>query len=171
MKNLPNKNNNNNGFTLLEVLISVVLLSFGLLGAAGMQIKSQQFNRTAYFETQAIIVAHDMLERIRSNVAGQREGHYHLPHPTKHITCYTLAGCSILEMAQNDMFEWTGDDTDSIGTKLPGGSGIVCLDTTPDDGSPGSPNCDNSGDTYAIKIWWLNPDDEVRRAVITAAFQ
>ena len=163
--------NKNSGFTLFEVLVAVVILSFGLLGTAGMQIKSQQFNRSAYFETQAIIIAHDMLERIRSNVAGQREGYYHLPTPTSHITCYTLTGCNTLQMAQNDMFEWTGADTDSISTKLPGGSGTVCLDTSPDDGSPTIPSCDGSGDTYAIKIWWKDSDDSTRRAVITVAFE
>lgn len=163
--------NKNNGFTLFEVLIAVIVLSFGLLGTAGMQIKSQQFNRSAYFETQAIIIAHDMLERIRSNVAGQREGYYHMPTSTRHSTCYTLAGCDTLQMAQNDMFEWTGEDTDSISTKLPGGSGTVCLDTSPDDGTPNTPNCDGSGDTYAIKIWWKDSDDSTRRAVITAAFK
>jgi len=165
------KKNQLSGFTLLETLIAVILLSVGLLGVAGMQMKSQQFNRSAYFETQAIIVAHDMLERMRANIAGQKAGHYHQPTAVKYAGCYTSAGCSTQEMAQNDMYEWAGADTDSIATKLPAGAGVVCLDTTPDDGTPSTPNCDNSGSIYAIKIWWEDSDEETRRAVITAAFE
>lgn len=159
------------GFTLLEILIAIVVLSFGLLGVAGMQMKTQQFNRSAYFETQAIVAAHDMLERIRANAAGQKDGHYHLPSAIKSDACYTTAGCSTLQMAQNDMYEWTGQSWDSLATKLPAGTGAVCLDSTPDDGSPGSPDCDNTGNIYALKIWWEDSDEAVRRAVITASFK
>ena len=159
------------GFSLLEVLIAVILLSVGLLGVAGMQLKSQHFNRGAYFETQAIIIAHDMLERMRSNIAGQRAGHYHLPTPTQHNNCYNMTGCSTIDMAQNDMFEWAVGNTDSISNKLPGGMGVVCMDSTPDDGFPSTHNCDNSGSTYAIKVWWKDSEDEMRRSVITAAFE
>ena len=128
MKKLSKKHTT--GFTLIEILTAIIVLSFGLLGVAGMQMKTQQFNRSAYFETQAIFVAHDMLERMRSNVAGQEAGHYHLPIPKKHLSCYTTTSCSELEMAQNDMYEWQGGDFESIATKLPAGSGVVCLDAT-----------------------------------------
>ena len=161
----------NTGFTLLEVLTAIILLSFGLLGVAGMQVKTQQFNRAAYFETQAIFIAHDMLERMRSNVAGQESGYYHLPTPTKHDSCYTTASCSTLEMAQNDLYEWEGVGVDSISTKLPSGAGVVCLDSTPDDGTPQSPKCDNTGGIYAVKVWWQASEDETRRAITTAAFK
>ncbi len=158
------------GFTLLETLITVIVMAFGIIGVASMQIKSQQFNRSAYFETQAVFYAHDMLERMRSNSAGQADGHYDKPSPTKHAACYTTTGCSTLEMAQNDMNEWAGTDTDSLVTKLPGGAGMVCLDSTPDDGTPTTPACDSAGDIYAIKIWWSDADEATRRTVITAAF-
>lgn len=59
--------NKQGGFTLLETLITVVLFSFGILGVAGMQMNTQKFNRSALFETQAVIIAHDMFERMRAN--------------------------------------------------------------------------------------------------------
>ena len=158
------------GFTLLETLITLVVLAFGIIGVASMQIKSQQFNRSAYFESQAVFYAHDMLERMRSNSVGQANGYYNNPSPIKHAGCNTTTGCSTLEMAQNDMNEWAGSDTDSLVTKLPGSAGIVCLDSTPDDGTPALPNCDSIGDIYAIKIWWNDSDEDTRRTVITAAF-
>lgn len=112
-----------------------------------------------------------MFERMRANVAGQKEGYYHLQEATKHPSCNTVAGCTALEMAQTDMYEWTGNDADSISTKLPAGQGVVCRDSTPDDGSPIAPACDNNGIVYAIKIWWTDSTDATRRAITTAAFK
>ena len=169
MASLNNKKQN--GFTLLEVLITVILFSFGILGVAGMQMKTQKFNRSALFETQAVVIAHDMFERMRANVAGQREGFYHLQTPTKHLACYKVQGCTSLQMAQTDMFEWNGTGTTNIATKLPGGQAVVCLDSTPHDGTASSPNCDNSGLDYAVKIWWTDSTNTTRRSVSTAAFQ
>ena len=99
---LMNKNNLA-GFTLLKVMISIIFLSCGLLGAAGMQMKSQQFNRSAYFDTQAIIIAHDMLERIRYKVAGQRQGYYHFPN-TKRYSNLLIAET---ELQQNARFAFS----------------------------------------------------------------
>lgn len=159
------------GFSLLEALIAVVILSIGLLGIARLQLKTQQFNRSAYFETQAIVIAHDMFERIRANISGRKSGFYHLPKSIKHAGCYSTVGCSTLDMSQNDMHEWSTSDMGSIANKIPGGAGIVCIDATPDDGSPSSPSCDNAGNTYAVKIWWQGDDKSLSRRVITAAFE
>ncbi|MEE9358334.1 MAG: type IV pilus modification protein PilV, partial [Sedimenticolaceae bacterium] len=55
------------GFSLLEVLISIVVLSVGLLGIAGLQLMSLKMNDSAYCRSQAVVLAEDMLERMRSN--------------------------------------------------------------------------------------------------------
>lgn len=55
------------GFSLIEVLIAVLVLSVGLLGLAGMQATSLRFNHNAYMRSQATFLAHDMLERMRAN--------------------------------------------------------------------------------------------------------
>ena len=52
------------GFTLLEVLIAVVVLSLGLLGAAALQIKGLQSAHSAYQRTVASIIAADAAERL-----------------------------------------------------------------------------------------------------------
>lgn len=157
------------GISLLEVLMSLILFSIGLLGTAALQVKSQQSNNNSYFATQATVIAHDMSERIRSNIAGQQAGYYDLPLAKKHSSCYSLSGCSLLEMAQNDMFEWAGDGgAESVSTKLPEGSAVVCLDSTPNDGTAKVPACDGSGSLYAIKVWWH--DSEQRRMITTVGF-
>jgi type IV pilus assembly protein PilV len=59
------------GFSLLEVLVALVVLSIGLMGIASMQVVGLQFNQQALTSTRAIEMAADMADRIRaSNDAG-----------------------------------------------------------------------------------------------------
>jgi type IV pilus assembly protein PilV len=53
-------------------------------------------------------------------------------------------------MAANDVALWEA----SVAANLPLGGAVVCLDATPDDGTPAVPACDSSGNIYAVKIWW-----------------
>ena len=75
--------------------------------------------------------------------------------------------CAPTEMAFQDFYEWANEMGGHAATGwhaaypagLPNGQGIVCIDSTPDDGEPGAVACDNIitvSDTpvYAIKIWW-----------------
>jgi type IV pilus assembly protein PilV len=49
------------------------------------------------------------------------------------------------------MFDWL----DQVQQSLPAGDGVVCIDSTPDDGDDAAAaECDGVGDTYAIKVWW-----------------
>lgn len=64
------------GFSLLEVLISIVVLSVGLLGIAGLQLMSLKANDSAYYRSQAVILAEDMLDRMRSNRSSAVAGGY-----------------------------------------------------------------------------------------------
>ena len=57
------------GFTLLEILIAMLIVSIGLLGVATLQIRGQQFNQVSYFRTQATFLAYDLMDRIRVNFA------------------------------------------------------------------------------------------------------
>ncbi len=161
----------NTGFSLIEALITLVILSFSLFSIVTLQVKAQQFSNTARFTTQATLLAHDMLERMRSNPAGLSSGNYNLPSATKHINCYTLTGCIASDMAENDMYEWAGNSSSSVSHRLPSSVATVCVDSTFDDGEPDSFACDNSGDIYAIKIWWLDSNAEVQRFVTTVAFK
>ncbi|MEW5754834.1 MAG: type IV pilus modification protein PilV [Pseudomonadota bacterium] len=55
------------GFTLIEVLIAIAILAFGLLGLAGLQSKMQLAEMEAYQRTQAILLVTDMVERLSAN--------------------------------------------------------------------------------------------------------
>ena len=64
------KLNKVSGFTLIEVLVSMAILVFGLLGIAGLMVKGQRASYEAYQRQQALTLAQDMVERMRSNPAG-----------------------------------------------------------------------------------------------------
>ncbi|CAG1773225.1 MAG: type IV pilus modification protein PilV [Dokdonella sp.] len=56
------------GFSLLEVLIALLIFSFGLLGVGGLMVLSVRTNHSAYLRTQASFLAQSMAERMRTNL-------------------------------------------------------------------------------------------------------
>ena len=55
------------GFTLIEVLISVVIFSVGLLGLAGLQATGIKLNHSSLLRSQATLLAYDMADCMRAN--------------------------------------------------------------------------------------------------------
>jgi type IV pilus assembly protein PilV len=55
------------GFTLLEVLVAMLVLSIGLLGLAGLMASSLRNNHSAYYRSQATWLAYDVIDRMRTN--------------------------------------------------------------------------------------------------------
>ena len=64
------------GFTLIEVLVAIVLLSIGLLGVAGMQLSGLRYHQGAYVRAQATALLADMADRLRTNPTGVGAGSY-----------------------------------------------------------------------------------------------
>ena len=141
------------GFALLEVLIAVVVISFGLLGLAGLQLTSMKNNHSAYFRSIATQQAYDMADRIRSNFAGIAAGNYSHVSGTPGDPGCIATGCTPAQLAQYDIDQWNTDNA----ALLPSGAGVVCIDSTPNAGTPGADGCDGIGAIYAVKVWW---DDE-----------
>ncbi|KAB7623155.1 type IV pilus modification protein PilV [Alkalilimnicola sp. S0819] len=144
------------GLSLIEVLVAVLVLSVGLLGLAGLQAASLKNNHSAYLRSQATILANDMADRMRANRAGFLSGAYDQPAAAQTATCLTTAGCSAANMAAHDAWEWQ----QAVAAQLPGGNAIVCRDSTLENtATPAAPACDGAGDFYAIKIWWNDERD------------
>ena len=103
----PQQQSKQRGVGLIEVLITVIILSIGLLGVAALQARSLQENQSAVLRTQANILAYDILERMRSNRAQARKstGGYNIgidgSIPTKITT-----PASADNIRQNDLNEW-----------------------------------------------------------------
>lgn len=111
------------GFTLLEVLVAVVVISLGLLGLAGLQVVSLNNNQTAYYRALATQQAYDMMDRMRANLAGVSAGDYDnltAPNPAN-PGCFTTGCTTTADMTGTDYFQWLTNSA----AKLPGGSGSV----------------------------------------------
>lgn len=57
------------GFTLVEVLVTILVLSLGVLAVAGLQVTTVRAARSAYFATQAVTLAQQMIDAMRANRA------------------------------------------------------------------------------------------------------
>lgn len=133
--------NKNTGFTLIEILIAMLIMAFGLLGLAGLQATGLSNNQRAYHRSQATQLAYDMADRIRANIAdaatgGTRTYINTLPTAaTQQVDCTQVsATCTTADMAENDLFLWN----QVIRATLPLGSGTITA----------------NGTVYAITINW-----------------
>ena len=152
------------GFSLIEVLVSALILSIGLVGVAGLQAVSLKNNQSAFMRSQATALAYDLADRMRTNVAGANAGFYAPASATLNAACLATTGCTSQQLARNDLSEWSA----LLDTNLPMGTGFVCIDSTPYDGSGvGDPQCDGNGTRFSIKVWW--DDDRDGAVSVTAA--
>lgn len=103
------------GFSLIEVLVTIVVVSFGMLGFAGLLNESIVSNRQAHMRSQATLLAHDIVERMRVNRPAAVSGSYT-------IALATSPGGSTLAAA--DLVEWKS----LLGSYLPAGDGSVVVD-------------------------------------------
>jgi type IV pilus assembly protein PilV len=62
------------GFSLIEVLVALLILSIGLLGLAALQTTSLKYNTGSYFRTQATYFVYDIVDRMRANSAAVTNG-------------------------------------------------------------------------------------------------
>lgn len=109
------------GVGLIEVLVTLLILSTSLLALGAMQTRSLQFNQGAYFRSQANIFAYDMLDRMRINVDNLKDYDSDLKHvPESEAPVLT-------PIAAADLHAWRR----SISAELPNGKGgIDCDETT-----------------------------------------
>ena len=96
------------GFTLIEVLVSVIIFSIGLLGLASLHGFSIKENQEAYFYSQATLLAYEMGDRIKANSDYWRTNIPENPNPESCITeCNSLTNsCTAAELASSDYCYW-----------------------------------------------------------------
>ncbi|MFL6621709.1 MAG: type IV pilus modification protein PilV [Sulfurifustis sp.] len=107
----PNTNNNRGyqGFSLIEVLVTLVVLSIGLLGLAMLQLESLKHNTDAYFRTQATMLAYEIIDRMRANGDAARNGSYVAAAAPADEDCGDLGGTgcdSQARLANYDLSVW-----------------------------------------------------------------
>jgi len=67
---------NSNGFTLIEILVSIVVIGVGLLGTARMQMLAIQNTQGGYFRAQASNIGYDIIDRMQGSCRQLYDGGY-----------------------------------------------------------------------------------------------
>lgn len=141
---IKKKSNKQSGFTLIEVLITLVIFAVGLLGLATLQLRGMQFVHSAYIRTQVQVLSYDLLDRLRANrdlAMTTTSYDWELTaEPAALATNCATAVCTDAQMALFDIFEWR----QIVSEMLPQGQGSIKQETT-------------SGHVYyTIEIKWLD---------------
>lgn len=99
------------GVGLIEILIAVLLISIGFLAAAQMQVQGMRNSRSSYHQSQAHLLANDIIDRMRINFDGVTSGFYDDLSTSAAATnphCSTKV-CNNNELAQQDLFDWSAN--------------------------------------------------------------
>ena len=136
------------GFSIVEALVALVVLSVGMLGIAALYVESLRAGRSAVYHTQAVNLAADMADRIRANRNAGAVA-WNLPAAgTPAMSGCVNAGvnCSPLQLARDDQARWL----QAIQNQLPG-DGAATPDGTIVVNEAAVPN------EYVITVTWSEP--------------
>lgn len=127
---------NQSGFSLLETMVAGLVTASGLSGIAALLVFSLAETSQARDRANARLLASNLYESLRpSNIAN-------------------VSAAQSLDLPAFEariVEEWKTRVSD----RLPGGAGVLCRDSTPEDGEPGAPACDGAG-ASCIKVFWLD---------------
>jgi type IV pilus assembly protein PilV len=125
----------NSGFSILEVLVSLVVLSIGLIGVAAVQVNTMKFGQVSQQRSNASQQVMAISERMRSNLAGVREGRYALLGTFAAIpsmvpaasVCTGGTGCDTAQISRTDLNNWSAE----LARVLPSGRGVINATNAP----------------------------------------
>ena len=114
---LPTARRNQRGFSMIEVLVTLLIIALALLGTAGLQAYSMRMNKGGQFRTQAVFLVADLTERMEANKNAVSKGAYALaqsgvPEPLLTscadavCTCDRLPGGACSALALYDLSVW-----------------------------------------------------------------
>ena len=143
------------GFSLVEVLIALIVMSVGMLGIAGLYVQSMQAGRSSMLRHHAVNLAGDIADRIRANPTAAAA--YTAAAGANNNCVAQNTDCTIAEMAANDIFLWQQQANDFL---PPMGDGSQQVIVTFNAGNPPS---------YQITVRWdePTPDNSVPQYSIT----
>jgi len=122
MCRVKHSGNKQQGFTLLEVLIALLILSIGLLGLAALQTTGLRSNEMASMRTNSTMLAYDISDRMRANPQGITDGDYVINSDpvSGSVTDCTSTDCTTSQLATFDLNQWK-----TAIAVLPGGQGDI----------------------------------------------
>jgi len=120
------------GFSLIEVLVTLVVLSIGLLSLAALQVATLKNNNSALSRFEATTLMYDILDRMRANRTPAIAGNYNIALTDNAPTCTVIASC--------DLRDWLN----ALSASLPAGDGSIAV----------------NGRQATVTVQWLENWDE-----------
>lgn len=137
------------GFSLIEVLVSLVVLSVGMLGVGKLVLFTSRANDSAYMRSQATALAYTILDSMRANRQTALTGSYTVAYgayANPGVSCNTAASaCSGTIGAQYDLYQWKSRLLVALGST---GDGQIVTVSVPD-ATTGATNV-----TATIQVKW-----------------
>lgn len=108
------------GFSLIEVLVSLLVLGIGVLGVAALQTTALRYGHDSYLRSVAVLQANSMGDRMRANQNAVTSGLYNSLSgiPSSPPNC---SSCSSSDIATQDLYEWNSNNAQL----LPAGQGTI----------------------------------------------
>lgn len=166
------------GFSLIEVLVSMLVLAVGVIGSTGMQLAALRTTQQSTFQTTALQLASDIADTLRVGRLHSAETGEDGPLPqidynsadgadpdAPATLCYTST-CNVSALIEFEIYEWKK----RVKSALPGGRVLVCYDSQPWDEAQKALRWDCNGGAgkdgpLVIKLGWQikNPDGSLTR--------
>lgn len=158
------------GFSLIEVLVAIVILSIGVLGAVGLQAAALKSNHEVRQQVLAVAMAKELAEKLRGNhavaILPTAASNPYLTDTTLSAAptapasnCFNTTACAndAAAVAQWDMYDWQ----QRLFGALPSARIRICMDASPFDAS-GKPQwtCSDTGDVLVLKLAWNRTDTQ-----------
>lgn len=123
------------GLSIIEVLVAMLILAVGLLGMASLQVRAVSDTTNSSFRSIAIFYANDMADRIRANPVAEQGNLYNdETGGSEKVNCLNATGCNSTDMAAHDKYEWLKN----VGEALPAGTGEI----------------NKNGNLYTVTVSW-----------------
>ncbi|MBT8061975.1 MAG: prepilin-type N-terminal cleavage/methylation domain-containing protein [Gammaproteobacteria bacterium] len=136
------------GFSLLEVLLAAAVMGSGLAGLAALLLAAVGGTLETSQRGQALLLAGSMAAVMQVTPAGVAS----FISPAAGAECAVGERCEPGRFASAAVRDWRSQ----VANRLPGGRGLVCLDSTPWDGSASEPSCDGA-EPVVVKVFWSGP--------------
>jgi len=107
------------GVTLIEAMIALLVISVGLLGIASLQLTAMNQNASSLNNSQAVWIAYNMSDRIRANISEFNTYNGADTDSSSPQNCMT-SSCSTSDMVASDIADWA-----TMVGNLPGGRGRI----------------------------------------------
>lgn len=138
------------GFSLVEVLVTILVIALGLLGNASLTLRASKLNQGGVFRTHAVTYSQEIAERMDANPTAALAGNYVVASGTvvnSSFDCVAIP-CTAANLATFDLAAWRAD----MAAALPGAKSQI-VQTSVANANPA---------TYTIQVDWTEQRDSVQ---------